>query len=70
MRSPMRQHKYKIGQSLKFVPRRIGSAEGASNCKVVRLLPVEDGEPQYRIKCTSENVERVVKEFSLSKREI
>jgi hypothetical protein len=47
----------------------MGSGEGAAYCKVVRLLPPEDGEPQYRIKCTNENVERVVKEFALYRQE-
>jgi hypothetical protein len=69
MRPPAPMHKYKIGQSLKFAPRRMGSVEGALYCKVIRLLPLEDGEPQYRIKCANENVERVVKEYALSRRE-
>lgn len=63
MRSPTRSHKYRIGQTLKFAPAR----SGAQFCKVVRLLPIEDGEPQYRIKCSDENVERVVKEHLLLK---
>ncbi|MDX2159355.1 MAG: hypothetical protein SFW09_22850 [Hyphomicrobiaceae bacterium] len=65
----MSTHKYRIGQSLKFSARRMGSTEGAQYCKVVRLLPLEGSEPQYRIKCTNENVERVVKEYALSHQE-
>ncbi len=38
------------------------------SCKVLRLLPAEDGQFQYRIKCTNENIERVVKEYALSVR--
>jgi hypothetical protein len=34
----------------------------------VRLLPLEGGELQYRIKCTYDNVERIVKESQLSPR--
>jgi hypothetical protein len=34
----------------------------------MQLLPLEDGEPQYRIKCTSETIERVVKEYALLRR--
>jgi hypothetical protein len=62
-------HKFKVGQNLRLVARRMGGTEQAQLCKVVRLLPLEDGQPQYRVKCTNENVERVVKEFSLSRRD-
>jgi hypothetical protein len=64
----MTTHKYKIGQSLRYTPNRMGGSQGgAQSCKIIRLLPQEDGQPQYRVKCTDENVERVVKEFSLSR---
>ncbi len=63
----MTTHKYKIGQSLRYTPHRMGGPQGPQSCKVIRLLPQEDGQPQYRVKCNDENVERVVKEFSLSR---
>ena len=63
-------HKFKLGQNLRLSTRRIGGAEPARLCKVVRLLPLENGQPQYRVKCENENVERVVMEFTLSRREI
>jgi hypothetical protein len=66
MRSSAPVHKYRIGQNLKFGARRVGSAQGDLYCKVLGLLPMQDGELQYRIKCTSENAERVVKEYALS----
>lgn len=47
----------------------MSSAEGALYCKIMQLLPEESGEPQYRIKCTHESVERVVKEHTLLKPE-
>jgi hypothetical protein len=47
----------------------MGTRDGALVCKVMQLLPLEDGEPQYRIKCTSEATERVVKEFALLRRD-
>lgn len=68
MRTPTRAHKFKVGQTLQFTQRGMGTAGGSLVCKVVQLLPKEDGEPQYRIKCTSESVERVVKEFALLRR--
>ncbi|MEM9360469.1 MAG: hypothetical protein AAGB04_30190 [Pseudomonadota bacterium] len=61
----MALHKFKVGQSLVFSPRRIGNRDGNHACKVVQLMPVEDGEYQYRIKCTYENSERIVKESQL-----
>lgn len=64
----MAAHKFKIGQNLDFSPRRMGSPEGSRQCKILRLLPAEDGEPQYRIKCNAEAVERVVKEYTLTTR--
>ncbi|MGI9422941.1 MAG: hypothetical protein ACR2PA_07085 [Hyphomicrobiaceae bacterium] len=61
----MASHKFKVGQSLVFSPRQIGNPGGNQSCKVVRLVPVEGGECQYRIKCTSDNVERIAKESQL-----
>ena len=61
----MASHKFKVGQSLVFSPRRIGHRAGNLSCKVVSLMPVEDGECQYRIKCTYDNVERIAKESQL-----
>lgn len=65
----MAAHKYKVGQMLSYSPSRLSSNEGSRQCKVVLLLPAqEDGQLQYRIKCTAETVERVVKEAALSRR--
>lgn len=68
MRRPTRAHKFKVGQTLHFTQRGLASGEGSMICKIMQLLPFEDGEPQYRIKCTSESVERVVKEYALLRR--
>ena len=61
----MAVHKFKVGQALVFSPRRIGNQGGTQDCKVVRLMPIEGGECQYRIKCTYDNVERIAKESQL-----
>lgn len=68
MRRPTRAHKFKVGQTLQFTQKGLVSGEGSMICKIVQLLPLEGGEPQYRIKCTSETVERVVKEYALLRR--
>jgi hypothetical protein len=62
----MASHQFKVGQSLVYSPRRIGNQGGNQSCKVVRLLPAEGGEFQYRIKCTHDNVERIARENQLS----
>jgi hypothetical protein len=36
--------------------------------EVVRLLPLESGELQYRVKCKGDTFERVAKESELSRR--
>lgn len=68
MRRTTRSHKFKVGQTLLFSQRGTGPAEGSLICRIVQLLPLENGEPQYRIKCTSETAERVVKEYALLRR--
>ena len=59
----MSSHKFKIGQMVRFRP---GRMVGYSECKILRLLPIEEGNHLYRIKCATENVERVAKESELA----
>ena len=61
-------HKYKVGQLVDFMPGRGGMQASARQYKIVRLLPLENGERQYRIKCTTEAFERVATESQLSRR--
>ena len=61
----MASHKYKVGQSVRFRPTHMRGV-GAQDCKIIRLLPVEDGAHLYRIKCGVENVERVAMEVELT----
>ena len=62
----MASHKYTVGQNVRFRPVRTSALAGLHDCKIMRLLPVEDGSCLYRIKCVDENVERVVKETDLA----
>jgi hypothetical protein len=62
----MAEHKFKIGQFVNFSPGRMGFPASAQPCKIIKLLPAEDGQLQYRIKCPSETFERVAKESALS----
>ena len=61
----MATHRFKVGQTLVFSPRRIGNPTANKSCEVVRLMPVEGGEFQYRIKCAYDKTERVAKESQL-----
>jgi hypothetical protein len=63
----MVHHKFKVGQIVDFTPSRPSVPASGRRCQIVRLLPAESGELQYRIKCKSENFERVVKESELSR---
>jgi hypothetical protein len=58
-------HKFKIGQTLNFMPQRSNAAMRPGQCKVLRLLSSEGVDPQYRIKCLNETFERVVRESEL-----
>ena len=64
----MAHHKFKVGQLVDFAPSRPGMAPSGRPYEIVRLLPGEAGELQYRIKSKSEGFERVVKESELSRR--
>lgn len=56
-------HKFKVGNWVLLSSRE--RAMRTREYKVVRLLPVEGTEPQYRIKSQLEPNERVVKEYQL-----
>ena len=58
-------HKYKVGETVDFMPGRMGFPAGKRACTIMRLLPVEGGKHLYRIKCATEVYERVVPEVQL-----
>jgi hypothetical protein len=60
----MAAHKYKMGQQVIYYPPK-NSLFGPSKYKILRLLPIEDGEPKYRIKSATEDFERVATETQL-----
>jgi hypothetical protein len=63
----MVHHKFKVGQLVDFAPARLGMATSGQPYEIVRLLPAEAVELQYRIKSKSESFERVAKESELSR---
>jgi hypothetical protein len=46
----------------------MGAVVGYSECKIMRQLPIEEGNHLYRIEYVTENVERIVKESQLASR--
>jgi hypothetical protein len=61
-------HKFKVGETVDFMPGRTVFPAGKRACTIMRLLPVEGGKTLYRIKCTTEAYERVVAEAQLTER--
>jgi hypothetical protein len=61
----MSEHKFKIGQTLDYRSDRRNPHLRSGKCKIVGLLPSEGQDPQYRIRCATENFERVVWESQL-----
>ena len=63
----MASHKFKVGQFVNFAPPRLGMPTLGQQYEIVRLLPPDDGQFQYRIKSTGESFERMAKESQLSR---
>ena len=60
----MTSHKFKAGQTVAVAPRRYDPRIGGS-FEVVRILPTERGNNQYRIRSIVDGHERVVMEGEL-----
>jgi hypothetical protein len=63
--SPLKEHKFRIGQSVYFTSRPIGHMIANSTYEVVRLLPSDGADFQYRVKNPKEAFERVVRESQI-----
>ena len=61
----MSAHKFAIGQTVRFSPDRNQEGTSRGSFKIVRLLPAERGNPQYRIRSLRDGHERVVVESDL-----
>jgi hypothetical protein len=63
----MTQHKYAVGQSVRFTPDRSTTASARGTYTVVRALPETGGILQYRVKAKVNGQERVVREDQLDR---
>jgi hypothetical protein len=64
-RTALKEHKFQIGEVVYFTSRPIGHMVANSTYQVVKLLPSDGADYQYRIKNPSEAFERVARESQL-----
>jgi hypothetical protein len=60
-------HKYQVGETVYFTSPTFGRAAATGSYTVVKLLPSESDDYQYRIKSAGEAFERVAKESQLDR---
>ena len=64
---PVRAHKYRVGETVYYTSPTFGRAAATGSYTVVKLLPSEGDDYQYRIKSSGEAFERVAKESQLDR---
>jgi hypothetical protein len=64
-KTAFKEHKFRIGQAVYFTSRPIGHMIANSTYEVVKLLPSDGADYQYRIKNPKEAFERVARESQL-----
>jgi hypothetical protein len=62
----MARHKFKVGQVVDFAQARLALPAVHGLYEIVRLLPSDGAQFQYRIKATGESFERMAKEGQLT----
>jgi len=62
---PVRAHKFRVGQTVSYTSSPISRPGASGSYQVVRLLPSDGDDYQYRIKNPGEAFERVAKESQL-----
>ncbi len=63
----MAEHKYSVGQSVRFTPDRNTDASARGAYTIVKTLPESEGVLQYRVKAKIDGRERVVREDQLDR---
>ena len=61
----LKEHKFAIGQTVFFTSRPLGHMAANGTYRIVKLLPSDGDDYQYRIKSATEAFERVAKESQL-----
>jgi hypothetical protein len=65
--SKIMAHKYQVGEMVYYTSPTFGRAAASGSYTVVKLLPSESDDYQYRIKSSGEAFERVAKESQLDR---
>ena len=60
-------HKFRVGDNVQVIAGLLGRGDGGGTYRVVRLLPSDGDEQQYRIKSATEPHERVAKQSQLER---
>jgi hypothetical protein len=60
------KHKYNIGETVYFTASNVARPAASGTYEVIRLLPTDGDDCQYRIKNLTEAFERVAKESQLN----
>ena len=60
------KHKYSIGEMVYFTASNVARPAASGTYEVIRLLPTDGDDCQYRIKNSTEAFERVAKESQLA----
>ncbi len=64
---PLKAHKYTLGETVYYNSPSFGRAAAVGSYTVVKLLPTDGDDYQYRIKNAAEAFERVAKESQLDR---
>jgi len=64
-RRQLEAHKFAVGQILLFSPSAVEPVTARGAYSVVRLMPPDNGDNQYRLKSVADGHERVVRESQL-----
>jgi hypothetical protein len=60
------KHKYTVGETVYFTASNVARPPASGAYQVIRLLPTDGDDCQYRIKNSTEAFERVAKESQLA----
>lgn len=60
------KHKYSVGEIVYFTASNVARPAASGTYEVIRLLPTDGDDCQYRIKSSTEAFERVAKESQLA----
>lgn len=64
-RAALKAHKYAVGQTVQYIGGIFGRSRSSGSFKIIKLLPSDGDDFQYRIKSMDEPYERVAKESQL-----